>query len=216
VLSVVPVAPHQLRHAHAVELLHEGIPLPLIQRQLGHSHPSTTGTYLGGIDSEEIISTIHGRRAPMMHAKRRARAVDQPTAGALGCAPANYHRQALSAVIAAAPPASSRAAVARRRRWICSRAEATGSLLHLGDRSSAPFGGRCRSSRHWDRHRCPSRTTASIRALARRLQAPDARLWRIRGLLDRAGRALPSCWRKHLPLTAFAWPPMSGSGSARP
>jgi site-specific recombinase XerD len=25
-------APHQLRHAHAVELMHEGIPLPLIQR----------------------------------------------------------------------------------------------------------------------------------------------------------------------------------------
>lgn len=61
-------APHQLRHAHAVELLHEGIPLPLIQRQLGHSHLSTTGTYLQGIDSEEIISTVHGRRPPMMHA----------------------------------------------------------------------------------------------------------------------------------------------------
>jgi site-specific recombinase XerD len=26
-------APHQLRHAHAVELMHEGIPLPLIQRR---------------------------------------------------------------------------------------------------------------------------------------------------------------------------------------
>jgi len=62
------VAPHQLRHAHAVELLHEGIPLPLIQRQLGHSHLSTTGTYLQGISSEEIISTVHARRAPMMHA----------------------------------------------------------------------------------------------------------------------------------------------------
>jgi site-specific recombinase XerD len=62
------VAPHQLRHAHAVELLHEGIPLPLIQRQLGHSHLSTTGTYLQGIDIEEIISTVHARRAPMMHA----------------------------------------------------------------------------------------------------------------------------------------------------
>ena len=61
-------APHQLRHAHAVELMHEGIPLPLIQRQLGHSHLSTTGTYLQGIDSEEIISTVHARRAPMMHA----------------------------------------------------------------------------------------------------------------------------------------------------
>jgi site-specific recombinase XerD len=36
-------APHQLRHAHAVELLHEGIPLPLIQRQLGHAYLSTTG-----------------------------------------------------------------------------------------------------------------------------------------------------------------------------
>jgi integrase/recombinase XerD len=35
-------APHRLRHAHAVELMHEGIPLPLLQRQLGHSHLSTT------------------------------------------------------------------------------------------------------------------------------------------------------------------------------
>jgi len=61
-------APHQLRHAHAVELMHEGIPPPLIQRQLGHSHLSTTGTYLEGINSEEIISIVHARRAPMMHA----------------------------------------------------------------------------------------------------------------------------------------------------
>jgi site-specific recombinase XerD len=62
------LAPHQLRLAHAVELLHEGVPLPLIQRQLGHAYLSTTGTYLRGISSEEIISTVHGRRAPMMHA----------------------------------------------------------------------------------------------------------------------------------------------------
>ena len=46
------------RHADAVELLHEGILLPLIQRQLGHSYLSSTGTYLQGIDSEEIISTV--------------------------------------------------------------------------------------------------------------------------------------------------------------
>ena len=61
-------APHQLRHAHAVELLHEGIPLPLIQRQLGHAYLSTTGTYLQGISTDEIIGAIHGRKAPMMHA----------------------------------------------------------------------------------------------------------------------------------------------------
>jgi integrase len=48
--------------------LHEGIPLPLIQRQLGHSHLSTTGTYLEGINSEEIISILYARRAPMIHA----------------------------------------------------------------------------------------------------------------------------------------------------
>ena len=29
-------APHQLRHAHAIEMAHERIPLPIIQRQLGH------------------------------------------------------------------------------------------------------------------------------------------------------------------------------------
>jgi site-specific recombinase XerD len=62
------VAPHQLRHALAVELLPEGIPLPLIQRQLGHSHLSTTGTYVQVIDTEEIISTVHARRAPVRHA----------------------------------------------------------------------------------------------------------------------------------------------------
>jgi hypothetical protein len=27
-----------------------------------------TGTYLEGINTEEIISTVHGRRAPTMHA----------------------------------------------------------------------------------------------------------------------------------------------------
>jgi site-specific recombinase XerD len=29
--------PHQLRHAHAVEMAREGMPLNVIQRQLGHA-----------------------------------------------------------------------------------------------------------------------------------------------------------------------------------
>ena len=41
--------------------------MPVIQRQLGHSYVSTTSVYLQGIDVEEIIGTIHARRAPMMH-----------------------------------------------------------------------------------------------------------------------------------------------------
>src|SRR6516164_7969014 len=32
-------APHQLRHAHAVEMAREGVPLNVIQRQLGHCNP---------------------------------------------------------------------------------------------------------------------------------------------------------------------------------
>jgi site-specific recombinase XerC len=35
-------APHQLRHAHAVEMAHEGVPLVVIQRQLRHAHLGIT------------------------------------------------------------------------------------------------------------------------------------------------------------------------------
>ena len=61
-------APHQLRHAHAVEFAREGVPLNVIQRQLGHANLGTTSIYLQGIDTEEIIATVHARRAPMMSA----------------------------------------------------------------------------------------------------------------------------------------------------
>jgi site-specific recombinase XerD len=56
------------RHAHAVEMAREGVPLNVIQRQLGHANLGTTSIYLQGIDTEEIIATVHARRAPMMSA----------------------------------------------------------------------------------------------------------------------------------------------------
>jgi site-specific recombinase XerD len=59
-------APHQLRHAHAVEMAREGVPLIVIQRQLGHSNLGITSVYLQGIDSGEIIETVHARPAPMI------------------------------------------------------------------------------------------------------------------------------------------------------
>jgi integrase/recombinase XerD len=52
-------APHQLRHAHALELAREGVPLNIIQRQLGHANLGTTSIYL---------QAVHARRAPMMSA----------------------------------------------------------------------------------------------------------------------------------------------------
>jgi site-specific recombinase XerD len=59
-------APHQLRHAHAVEMAREGVPLIVIQRQLGHTNLGITSIYLQGIDNTEIIDTVHARRAAMV------------------------------------------------------------------------------------------------------------------------------------------------------
>jgi site-specific recombinase XerD len=64
-------APHQLRHAHAVEMAREGVPLIVIQRQLGHSNLGITSVYLQGIDSGEIIETVHARGAPMIQSAPR-------------------------------------------------------------------------------------------------------------------------------------------------
>jgi site-specific recombinase XerD len=61
-------APHQLRHAHALELAREGVALNIIQRQLGHANLGTTSIYLQGINPEEIITAVRTRRAPMMSA----------------------------------------------------------------------------------------------------------------------------------------------------
>ena len=52
-------APHQLRHAHAVEIARVC--------QLGHTNLVITSIYLQGIDNAEIIiDTVHARRAPMI------------------------------------------------------------------------------------------------------------------------------------------------------
>ena len=61
-------APHQLRHAHAVEMAREGVPLTIIQRQLGHANLGITSIYLQGIDNSEIIETVGARAAPTLPA----------------------------------------------------------------------------------------------------------------------------------------------------
>jgi site-specific recombinase XerD len=66
-------APHQLRHAHAVEMSREGISLIVIQRQLGHADLAITSRYLRGIDNTEIIQAVHQRPEPMIPAGRQLR-----------------------------------------------------------------------------------------------------------------------------------------------
>jgi integrase/recombinase XerD len=44
----------------------EGVPLVVIQRQLGHANLGITSVYLQGIANAEIIDTVHARRPPMI------------------------------------------------------------------------------------------------------------------------------------------------------
>jgi len=53
-------------------MAHEGVPLIVIQRQLGHSNLGITSIYQG-IDNAEIIEAVHARRAPMMPASTALR-----------------------------------------------------------------------------------------------------------------------------------------------
>jgi integrase len=46
----------------------EGVPLVVIQRQLGHANLAITSVYLRGIDNTEIIRTIHERNPPVISA----------------------------------------------------------------------------------------------------------------------------------------------------
>jgi site-specific recombinase XerD len=52
---------HGLRHTHAYELAMEGVPMPIIQRQLGHRNLSTTNTYLSHSAPTKVIETIGAR-----------------------------------------------------------------------------------------------------------------------------------------------------------
>src|SRR3712207_95846 len=61
-------APHQLRHAHAVEMAREGVPLTVVRRQLGHANLGITSIYLQGIDNSEIVNTVFARPAPTLPA----------------------------------------------------------------------------------------------------------------------------------------------------
>ena len=56
------------KRREVVEMAHEGVPLVVIQRRLGHANLGITSVYLQGIDSSEIISTVHGRPSPTISA----------------------------------------------------------------------------------------------------------------------------------------------------
>ncbi len=52
---------HGLRHTCSVELAREGVPIPLIQAQLGHASVATTSRYLAHFGSEDLRRAVAER-----------------------------------------------------------------------------------------------------------------------------------------------------------
>lgn len=52
---------HGLRHSHAADLVREGVPVNLIQRQLGHASLAVTSAYLDHIAPEHVVAVIRDR-----------------------------------------------------------------------------------------------------------------------------------------------------------
>jgi site-specific recombinase XerD len=55
------VHPHGFRHTMAYELLMEGVPVSVIQRQLGHASLATTDTYLAHIAPKQVLEFMAAR-----------------------------------------------------------------------------------------------------------------------------------------------------------
>lgn len=52
---------HGLRHTYAWELCKEGVPMPAIQRLLGHASLDTTAVYLAHLAPHDLIAVAHQR-----------------------------------------------------------------------------------------------------------------------------------------------------------
>jgi site-specific recombinase XerD len=55
------VHPHALRHSMAFDLMWEGVPVPLIQAQLGHASLSTTQRYLDHLAPKDLVEAMQRR-----------------------------------------------------------------------------------------------------------------------------------------------------------
>lgn len=62
------IAPHQFRHAFALEWDREGVRMTLLSRQLGHASAAVTAVYLRSISNDEVIERIGTRPVPMVPA----------------------------------------------------------------------------------------------------------------------------------------------------
>ena len=50
--------PHSLRHSHACRLADKGVPLNVIQKQLGHASIATTSLYLDALSANHVVDRV--------------------------------------------------------------------------------------------------------------------------------------------------------------
>ena len=55
------VHPHGLRHSMSYELMMEGVPVPIIQKQLGHASLATTQRYLDHLAPRDLVEAMQRR-----------------------------------------------------------------------------------------------------------------------------------------------------------
>lgn len=55
------VHPHGLRHTHAAELAAEGVPMNVVQKQLGHASLAVTSRYLDHVAPQALIERLRQR-----------------------------------------------------------------------------------------------------------------------------------------------------------
>jgi site-specific recombinase XerD len=53
--------PHGLRHSMSHDLMMEGVPVPIIQKQLGHASLATTQRYLDHLAPRDLVETMQRR-----------------------------------------------------------------------------------------------------------------------------------------------------------
>jgi site-specific recombinase XerD len=58
------VHPHSFRHTHAMELANEGVPMHIIQKQLGHASLDTTSVYLNHLTGSDLAQAMQARKWP--------------------------------------------------------------------------------------------------------------------------------------------------------
>ena len=77
---------HGLRHSHAANMAAAGLPLNVIQRQLGHANVATTSRYIDHVRPEDVVAAVRGDGVSSVPPRKLQNAQSPADAGPAGTA----------------------------------------------------------------------------------------------------------------------------------